>query len=631
MADEKLILEFRNFYKQLLPIIGSRYTITRSLETYLKQLFPFLESMSKQEYIREGELRSLRVELDAFIKKSFPPQVFKLYDNPPPIQHRITASTGSLGSDVALQLILDRLSKIGQRHSDIKIHELTYEYNFIYKIYNCLKDYGLHNEIQKRDPINSMRYNVIIEHGTDKKNRETESMQLITLEKLNKCFIEPYHNEKPILINGVRIPAKNNKRTTITTTLLKDEEIELFKAKNNSRTGIDFAKHCKDETNRLLDEMQIKEKNEPLDVNEVPFVADLINNPNLSHIVLDAYYSLVPQPTSRSQVPTYYSGDLKHHNQPFQMKVYGAFPLMIDWNFQRHKIDDGYFSNLGIAQAEVESYLKKYGQAFLEGYNSFEDDLFKVKKLVFQETSDKEQAIFDYATNWFLNRSGFPEAHGPKTHLLSAWPDAGKQAGYFYRAWYIILQQSHRFEHRFAKAYQLKDDFLDKFIEGIAELQVQDTAHHFIRQLKSKRQKDEGAFRTWFQTWFKAAGYESVDAEPLKGNGRIDLKIVDTKIGKKIIEFKGWWNKDRHDIPEQVTGYLTDFDKIGYILMVNHLKTSDIVLPYQKMIESPQTGYIPGTFKELKHPNTHFAYFVSEHKLGNRSKTLYHLIYRLFP
>lgn len=117
----------------------------------------------------------------------------------------------------------------------------------------------------------------------------------------------------------------------------------------------------------------------------------------------------------------------------------------------------------------------------------------------------------------------------------------------------------------------------------------------------------------------------------MKGNGRIDLKIVDAKIGKKIIEFKGWWNKDKYDIAEQVTGYLTDFEKVGYVLMVNHLKTTDITGAYQKIIESTKTGYVAGSFKEPKHPNTHFTYFVSEHKFGNRSKTLYHLIYRLFP
>lgn len=48
-------------------------------------------------------------------------------------------------------------------------------------------------------------------------------------------------------------------------------------------------------------------------------------------------------------------------------------------------------------------------------------------------------------------------------------------------------------------------------------------------------------------------------AETEKGNGRIDLKIEDSTIDTKIIEFKGWWNNDEKKIAGQINSYLTYF------------------------------------------------------------------------
>ena len=621
MVDEKTIAEYKNFYKLLLPVIGNRYTITKLLEGFLKQYYPFLQAVSRQEYIREYDLKTLRWDIKSFVKKSFPSAIFKLYENPPEFQQKISASTGSLGSDLALQLLMDRLRKIGQKHPDKKIHEISYEYNFIYKIYDCLKNYGLHNDIVKRDP-SVMRYNVIIEHVVDRKNKETDCLKLISLEKLMKCVIEPYHIEKPILINGVRIQAKNNKRTTITTTLLKDDEIDLFRAKNSCRTDVDFARSCKDETNRLLDEMlQVDtEKQEPM--RKVPFIGALLNNPNISRVVEDAFFRLVPQPSP---------DEPNRRNMPFQVQIHGAFPIMIDWEWVDHKVNTGYFSEIGVTKVEIDQYLIKYGQAFVEGYYAFEKEILDKHSSLFNELSDKEQRIFEYATNWFMNRSGFPEAMGGNRHILSVWPEAGRDAGFFYRAWYIILENSKRFEAKFDnKQLPAKDAFLDKFIEGVEKLQEMEARQHFIRLLKGGKKKDEGAFRDWFITFFSGA-YEFVEAEPLKGTGRIDLKIQDKVIGKKIIEFKGWWNRDVVQIAEQISKYLTDFDRSGYILLVNHLKKKNIVELYKKIVVSTGTGYVNGTWQEVQHKNSHFTYFTSEHRMGNKSKIIYHIIYRLYP
>lgn len=67
-------------------------------------------------------------------------------------------------------------------------------------------------------------------------------------------------------------------------------------------------------------------------------------------------------------------------------------------------------------------------------------------------------------------------------------------------------------------------NFLADFISGIKELQEAGSTAECIKIHRNKA-RNEGSFRDWFRTWFRAKGYFA-EAEPVKDEGRIDLKVL---------------------------------------------------------------------------------------------------------
>ena len=172
-----------------------------------------------------------------------------------------------------------------------------------------------------------------------------------------------------------------------------------------------------------------------------------------------------------------------------------------------------------------------------------------------------------------------------------------------------------------------KKDFISDFIEGIQRLQSNDNNEICITNIRSGK-LDESPFRYCFVTWLTAKGY-TTESESAKGFGRIDLKVQHPSIGKKIVEFKGWWNTDKPGITGQVQSYLTDFEGEGFIFMINNRKT-DITDKYRQMITKPETGYIHNSWENLPFTPTDFVYFKSIHRIGTKEKALYHFIYSVY-
>ncbi len=138
-------------------------------------------------------------------------------------------------------------------HKPEKVKWYYNQYKYLIEIYNCLKDYGLHNEIYNRDKNTSTRYNIIIEHRNNRKTLSAEFLKLISFEKLEKEYLNVYKKEKTILINGTKIPYDSIERITITSTLLQDDEIINFNERFGIKKDLDFIKKCYDVTNNLLE------------------------------------------------------------------------------------------------------------------------------------------------------------------------------------------------------------------------------------------------------------------------------------------------------------------------------------------------------------------------------------------
>lgn len=119
-----------------------------------------------------------------------------------------------------------------------------------------------------------------------------------------------------------------------------------------------------------------------------------------------------------------------------------------------------------------------------------------------------------------------------------------------------------------------------------------------------------------------------LSAEEEKGKGRIDLKITHKSQGVKIIEFKGWWNYKKKNSAEQLCSYLTDFEKEGYIFMVNH-SNEDISEKYKVLTISPNMNYVENSWKEHKVENADVVYFESKHKFSIKEKTIFHFIFNV--
>lgn len=173
-----------------------------------------------------------------------------------------------------------------------------------------------------------------------------------------------------------------------------------------------------------------------------------------------------------------------------------------------------------------------------------------------------------------------------------------------------------------------KEDFLRIFIKGIHELQQQGDKAPCVENIKNKKLL-EAPFQYYFKTFF-ASIYDSVEAEPQKGNGRIDLKIRDKTIGIKIVEFKGWWHSSKNTIVEQICNYLTDFEKEGYIFIINNNKTKNIINDYKDLITVKETNYITDSWESIIFNKSNFEYFFSRHRLLNKEKIIYHFIFNVF-
>ena len=171
--------------------------------------------------------------------------------------------------------------------------------------------------------------------------------------------------------------------------------------------------------------------------------------------------------------------------------------------------------------------------------------------------------------------------------------------------------------------------FINDFIEGIHKLQKSPKEKSFITSIKNKGTgRDEAPFRDWFNDWFSGRKYRA-EVEAPKGNGRIDLRVCNTECGEKIIEFKGWWNENRKDVVKQVNNYLTEFEGDAYIFMINHLK-SPIIDKYKIMLCKNIYGYVEDTWQAITFGTTDYLYYSSIHKIGNKSKTVYHFIFTIW-
>ncbi len=169
------------------------------------------------------------------------------------------------------------------------------------------------------------------------------------------------------------------------------------------------------------------------------------------------------------------------------------------------------------------------------------------------------------------------------------------------------------------------EEFLNSFCKGILILQ-QDEKNQKCSENIVENINHEAPFQIFFRSLFRV-NYECSDNEVEKGNKRIDLKLEDSnKLPHRIIiEFKGWWNRDKYDVVEQCLSYMTDFENNAVVFMINHLE-SNINKKYKEKVVLKSKSYTVDSWAEIKYKQTGYTYFKSQHVINDRTKTLYHFI-----
>ena len=129
-----------------------------------------------------------------------------------------------------------------------------------------------------------------------------------------------------------------------------------------------------------------------------------------------------------------------------------------NWELLIWKIDDKSLNDEEgnpLTWKTVEPFLKDYSRGFQDGYFEF-DNLLKEGQY-FQNDEIKARKIFEYSNSW---RSGpFREQAGngnPGTYITKdLWYEDGREAGYFYKSWQIIVENHEMFIGYFSEQTQL--------------------------------------------------------------------------------------------------------------------------------------------------------------------------------
>ena len=247
---ENNIQEYKEFYKKYLVSARRPEAIAKNLMVLKKELESITTFLSSQSRRKWGEVEE---RIEVLLKNNFPISLYEIYDK----EFSESATDVDLyNKDSPLILrLLDSMRESMNSIREMFSKEVKYKVQFLTILIDCLINVGLHPNINLREPGVYKRFNILVKHHFKSKIMTEEARILMNLNKFNLEFIEPYKNKLPLKIGGKLVPFKDIYEIQITTTLLKDDEIELFALKNifewnpiNRIGEYNFARYCKDET-----------------------------------------------------------------------------------------------------------------------------------------------------------------------------------------------------------------------------------------------------------------------------------------------------------------------------------------------------------------------------------------------
>lgn len=248
---EKKISECKIFYKTYLKEIKDR---SEALNKLYPLCIKYQKATPRTVFYTDKERLSLESEVYDVLNKYFSPEIIQLFNKEIPTPK--PKKDFDIDKSFWLALLASFAITFETINEKYKL-ELYYRTNFLVFLYDCLSNYGLHPDILRREPKTYKRYNFAIEHFFRSKTMIFEHKILMKPEILHQEFLTPYEKQLPIKLNGKLIPFKSIYSIQITSTLLLDDEIELYAKKNNftwNNSGKDvrsFISYCIDETEIL--------------------------------------------------------------------------------------------------------------------------------------------------------------------------------------------------------------------------------------------------------------------------------------------------------------------------------------------------------------------------------------------
>jgi len=265
MEFEADINNYKFFYKENLSSLQS----LMNREMYLKEIYRLRCEYNNKRIVEDDRFRFKIInDTKKFLKENFNSRVFAIF-NKEIDEKLLTKASSTVTNKNLLITVVEQLANLNVTISERKEKELQFKSSFLKFLYDCISCYGLHPKVFERNPEEYKRYNIIVIYNRgSSKNSKKEFRILLSENVILEEYMIPYKSKIPLAINGLIIQFEEIKQIKISSTLLLDDEIELFAAKHSIlwndkgfRDTISFINKCQDETNTLYTNPYLSELN----------------------------------------------------------------------------------------------------------------------------------------------------------------------------------------------------------------------------------------------------------------------------------------------------------------------------------------------------------------------------------
>ncbi len=248
---EKEIQQYKTLYKAHFMNLSDRDVLLSKLKSIY---FKFKKEEKHKSLFYNENISPIDKEAQAIIESYFNSNMLSLFNKKIPYNK----PKSKFDSDENFWLsLIDGFNVIFESLKEERIAEWEYKTKFLGILYSCLYNDGLHPNISKRSDEHK-RYNLIIEHDFKSDIKTVECIMLISLKTLHSEYLNLHAKELPIRVVGKIVPFDCIYSIQISSTVLLDDEIELYGLKNNfewndsNKDNIKFISYCLDETEELL-------------------------------------------------------------------------------------------------------------------------------------------------------------------------------------------------------------------------------------------------------------------------------------------------------------------------------------------------------------------------------------------